>query len=51
MGDVTIKSGHYPMLNAEVLRVLKTMGNWKPGIQKGRKCRSLVEIPVVFKFS
>ena len=51
VGDVTIKSGHYPVLNAEVLRVLKTMGNWKPGIQKGRKCRSLVEIPIVFKLS
>ena len=51
VNDVTIKSGRYPVLNAEVLRVLKTMGKWKPGIQKGRECQSLVEIPVVFKLS
>ena len=51
VSDVTIRSGKVPVLNAEVLRVLKTMGTWKPGIAKNKPCRSMVEIPVVFKLS
>ena len=34
--DVRIKSGKVPVLNDEVLRVLKTMGKWKPGIEKNK---------------
>ena len=49
--DVRVKSGKIPVLNAEALRVLRTMGRWKPGIEKNRPCRSLVEIPIVFQLS
>ena len=49
--DVTVKNGKIPVLNAEALRVLKTMGKWKPGIERNKPCRSLVEIPFVFQLS
>ncbi|WP_455541441.1 energy transducer TonB [Prevotella fusca] len=49
--DVKIKSGKVPVLNDEALRVLKTMGKWKPGIEKNKPCRSLIEIPFVFQLS
>ncbi len=49
--DVRIKSGKVPVLNDEVLRVLKTMGKWKPGIEKNKPCRSLIEIPFVFQLA
>lgn len=49
--DVTLKSGKETLLNNEVLRVVRTMGRWKPGIEKNKPCRSLVEIPVVFMLS
>ena len=49
--DVRIKSGKVPILNDEVLRVLKTMGKWKPGIEKNKPCRSLIEIPFVFQLA
>ena len=32
----------------EVLKVVRTMGKWKPGIQNNRPCKSLLEIPIVF---
>ncbi|WP_025002747.1 energy transducer TonB [Prevotella dentasini] len=48
VSDVRIKQGGYAAFEQEALRVLKTMGRWKPGIAKGRPCRSLVEIPIVF---
>lgn len=49
--EVRIKSGKVPVLNDEVLRVLKTMGKWKPGIEKNKPCRSLIEIPFVFQLA
>ena len=32
----------------EVLKVVSTMGKWKPGIQNNKPCKSLLEIPIVF---
>lgn len=49
--DINIKSGKVPVLNEEALRVLRTMGRWKPGIEKNKPCRSLIEIPFVFQLS
>jgi tonB family C-terminal domain len=51
VNDVRVKSGNVPVLNDEALRVLKTMGKWKPGIEKNKPCRSMIEIPVVFQLS
>ena len=46
--DIKIKEAKNPIFEAEVLRVVRTMGKWKPGIQNNKPCKSLIEIPVVF---
>ena len=38
-----------PILDREALRVLRNMPQWKPGKDKGKPCRTLVSIPIVFK--
>lgn len=38
-----------PDLDAEALRVLKTMPKWKPGMQKGEAVRVKYTVPVAFK--
>ena len=38
-----------PDLDAEALRVLKTMPKWKPGMQKGEAVRVKFTVPVAFK--
>lgn len=49
--DIKIKSGKEAILNDEAQRVLMTMGKWKPGIERNKPCRSLIEIPFVFQLS
>lgn len=50
ISDIKLTQGVHPDLDAEVLRVLRLMPKWKPGIENGRFCRSKVAIPVVFDF-
>lgn len=38
-----------PDLDAEALRVLKTMPKWKPGMQKGEVVRVKYTVPVTFR--
>lgn len=38
-----------PTLSAEVVRLLRTMGKWKPGIQNDIPCKTYVELPFLFK--
>lgn len=38
-----------PDLDAEALRVMKTMSKWKPGMQKGQVVRVKFTVPVSFK--
>ncbi len=38
-----------PDLDAEALRVISNMPKWKPGLEKGKPCRTLFAIPIVFK--
>lgn len=33
----------------EALRVVRMMPKWKPGLQKGKPCRTMVRMPIVFK--
>ena len=40
-----------PVLDAEALRVLKEMPNWKPGKQRGKEVNVKFTIPVVFKLN
>lgn len=49
VSDVKVKDGKYKYFTNEVMRVLATMGKWKPGISKGKPCMSMIEIPIVFK--
>ena len=36
-------------LDKEALRVVGIMPKWKPGVSKGKPCRTLVHLPIVFK--
>lgn len=47
--DVKILTSLHPQCDDEVLRVLRMMPRWTPGIDKGEPCRTKVCIPVVFK--
>ena len=47
--DAKIVKGVNPYLDNEALRVVRMMPKWKPGTQKGKACRTLICIPVVFK--
>ena len=38
-----------PACDNEALRVMKMMPKWKPGMQDGKPCRTMVCIPIVFK--
>ena len=51
VSDVNVKETTNPEFDLEVLRVVRTMGKWKPGIEKNKPCRSMIEVPVVFQFS
>lgn len=33
----------------EAMRVMRMMPKWKPGLQDGKPCRTMVSIPIVFK--
>ena len=33
----------------EAMRVMRMMPKWKPGVQDGKPCRTMVCIPIVFK--
>lgn len=43
-----VKSLH-PSCDREALRVIRLMPDWKPGVQDGKPCRTMVCIPIVFK--
>ncbi|PLX05499.1 MAG: hypothetical protein C0598_14460 [Marinilabiliales bacterium] len=47
--DAKILRGVSEELDAEALRVIKSMPNWKPGEQKGKKVRVAFNLPINFK--
>jgi len=47
--DVTIVSSLHPLCDQEVLRVLRLMPRWTPGIENDQPCRTKVCVPVVFR--
>ncbi|WP_341899855.1 energy transducer TonB [Fluviicola taffensis] len=51
ISDVKVKKGvpDCPECDAEAIRLLKSMPNWKPGVNNGEKVNSLFSIPVTFK--
>jgi protein TonB len=49
VADIKVLKSVNPYLDAEALRVMKMMPKWKPGQEKGKPCRTMIAIPVVFK--
>lgn len=49
ISDIRVVASLEPNCDREVLRVLRLMPAWKPGIQNDKPCRTMVRIPVVFK--
>lgn len=47
--DIHIVGKADPTLSAEVLRLLRTMGKWTPGIENDAPCKTYVELPFLFK--
>ena len=48
-GAVIVPTYDQPDLDNEALRVMRIMPKWKPGVQNGKPCRTMVCIPIVFK--
>ena len=46
--DVKIVQTLHPDCDNEVLRVLRMMPRWTPGIENDKPCRTVVRVPVVF---
>ena len=49
VSDAKILKPVDPLLDNEALRVIRMMPKWEPGLMKGKPCRTLVHLPVVFK--
>lgn len=49
VSDLKLKKSVNPYLDSEALRVMRLMPKWKPGKDKGKVCRTMVAIPVVFE--
>ena len=47
--DVVVVRGVHPSLDAEAVRVVKTMPKWKPGLQRGKAVRVKYTLPISFK--
>ncbi|MCD9018705.1 energy transducer TonB [Parachryseolinea silvisoli] len=48
--DFLIVKGIHPECDAEVIRILKLMNPWNPGIQRGQAVKSRFVLPVKFHF-
>lgn len=44
----TIVKSVDPVLDSEAMRVVKMMPRWKPGLEKGKPCRTMFAIPINF---
>ena len=49
--DPTIMRSAYPSLDAEALRVVKSMPRWTPGYQDGQPVNVKYALPIVFKLN
>jgi len=48
LSDLQVVQPLEPACDAEVMRVLKTMPQWKAGMMNAKPCRTMVCIPIVF---
>ncbi len=51
IADVTVKRGVDPSLDAEAIRVIKSMPVWTPGTQRGKNVRVQYTLPINFKLA
>lgn len=51
ISNIGIIRGVDPELDGEAIRVLSTMPNWKPGMQKGKPVRVKYTVPVMFRLN
>ena len=49
ISDLKVTKSLSAECDREALRVLRMMPQWKPGIDKGNPCRTMVCVPIVFK--
>ncbi|MFT4600765.1 MAG: TonB family protein [Arenicella sp.] len=49
--DVLIRKGAHKSLDAEAIRVVKLMPNWKPGSMRGKTVRVRYTLPITFSLS
>ena len=49
IGDVTVERSVDPILDAEAVRVVKSMPNWTPAQLNGRDVSSIFRLPFLFK--
>lgn len=49
ISDINIEKGVDPLLDAEALRVISTMPNWNPGIEKGEPVNVRFTLPLIFR--
>ena len=49
MTDLKIVQSLEASCDKEAMRVMRMMPKWKPGIDNGQPCRTMVCIPIVFK--
>ena len=49
ISDIKLVQGAHKLLDDEALRVVRLMPKWKPGLEGGRPCRSMISIPIVFE--
>jgi len=49
--DVKVERSAHPLLDAEAVRVIGEMPNWKPGSQKGKKVDVRMTVPVKFSLN
>ena len=49
ISDIKLVKGPHKLLNDEALRVAHMMPKWKPGLENGKPCRTMIAIPIVFE--
>lgn len=49
ISDVKVVQNAHRLLETEALRVIRSMPKWKPGMDHGKICRTMIAIPVVFE--
>ena len=51
IGNVSVLRGVDPALDAEAIRVISSMPNWEPGMQKGKPVNVKFTVPVMFRLT